>query len=71
MCHWVKTLAIGGISEDVAGAVRFLGRGYDKITIKSNRQKVALPPVKGSIFDFPEFPIYSNFTDAVFYFAKK
>ena len=29
------------------------------------------PTVKGSIFDFPEFPIYSNFTDAVFYFAKK
>jgi hypothetical protein len=58
MCHWVKTLAIGGISEDVAGAVRFLGRGYDKITIKSNRQKVALPPpVKGSIFDIPEFLI--------------
>jgi len=53
-----KTLAIGGIGEDLAGAVRLLGQGYEKLTIKSNYQKVALPPtVKGSIFDIPEFLI--------------
>ena len=27
-----KTLAIGGIGEGFAGAVRFLGQGYEKLT---------------------------------------
>ena len=60
-----KTLAVGGIGEDIAGAVRLLGQGYDKITIKSNCLQAAFSPtVKSSIFDVSRFLTFSNFTDA-------
>ena len=55
-----KTLAVGGIGEDIAG-----GQGYDKITIKSNCLQAAFSPtVKSSIFDVSRFLTFSNFTDA-------
>ena len=60
-----KTLAIGGIGEDLAGAVRLLGQGYEKLTIKSKCLQAALSPtVKSSISDVSRFLIKSNFTDA-------